>query len=43
MTVGQVIASRIATMKENITVARFVRFKVGETQEAQQVVADEQA
>lgn len=31
MTVGQLIASRIATIKENITVARFVRFKVGET------------
>ncbi|MCX6623277.1 MAG: translation elongation factor Ts [Acidobacteria bacterium] len=31
LTVGQLIASRIATIKENITVARFVRFKVGET------------
>lgn len=31
MTVGQLIASKIATIKENITVARFVRFKVGET------------
>jgi elongation factor Ts len=31
LTVGQLIASRIATIKENITVSRFVRFKVGET------------
>jgi len=31
VTVGQLIASRIATIKENITVARFIRFKVGET------------
>lgn len=34
LTVGQLIASRIATIKENITVARFVRFKVGETASA---------
>jgi elongation factor Ts len=31
MTVGQMIASKIATIKENITVSRFVRYKVGES------------
>ncbi|MBI3693250.1 MAG: translation elongation factor Ts [Acidobacteria bacterium] len=30
MTVGQLVASRIAKLGENITVGRFVRFKVGE-------------
>jgi elongation factor Ts len=30
LTVGQLIASKIATIKENISVSRFVRFKVGE-------------
>ena len=30
MTVGQLVASRIAKLGENITVSRFVRFKVGE-------------
>lgn len=30
LTVGQLIAGRIATIKENITVSRFVRYKVGE-------------
>lgn len=31
VTIKDLIASRIATIKENITVSRFVRFKVGET------------
>jgi len=31
MTVGQLIAGKIAKLGENITVSRFVRFKVGET------------
>ncbi len=31
LTVGQLIAGRIATIKENITVSRFVRYKVGES------------
>lgn len=31
MTIGQLIASRIGKIGENITVARFARFKVGET------------
>jgi len=31
MTVGQLIASKIAKLGENITVSRFVRFKVGES------------
>jgi len=31
LTVGQLIAGRIATIKENIAVSRFVRFKVGES------------
>jgi elongation factor Ts len=30
MTVGQMVASKIAKLGENITVSRFVRFKVGE-------------
>ena len=30
MTVGQLVASKIAKLGENITVSRFVRFKVGE-------------
>jgi elongation factor Ts len=35
ITIGQMIASRIATIKENITISRFVRFKVGDGQPAQ--------
>ncbi len=31
MTIGQLIASKIAKLGENITVSRFVRFKVGES------------
>jgi len=31
MTVGQLIATRIAKLRENITVSRFVRFKIGES------------
>jgi elongation factor Ts len=31
VTVGQLIASRIAKLQENITVSRFTRFKVGES------------
>jgi translation elongation factor EF-Ts len=31
MSVGQFVKTRIAKLGENITVARFVRFKVGET------------
>ncbi len=31
MTVGQLVASKIAKLGENITVSRFVRFKVGES------------
>ena len=30
MTVGQLVASKIAKLGENITVSRFIRFKVGE-------------
>ena len=30
MTVGQLVAERIASTKENINVRRFVRFKLGE-------------
>jgi elongation factor Ts len=30
LTVGQLVKTKIATLKENITVARFVRFKVGD-------------
>ncbi len=33
LTVGQLIATKIAKIGENITVARFVRFKLGETQQ----------
>jgi elongation factor Ts len=39
ITIGQLIATKIAKVGENIGVARFVRFKVGDTQAA----ADEQA
>jgi len=39
LTVAQLIATKIAKIGENITVARFVRFKLGETQQA----ADEPA
>ncbi len=31
VTIGQMIATKIATIKENITVNRFVRFKVGDS------------
>jgi elongation factor Ts len=31
ITISQLVASRIAKLKENIVVSRFVRFKVGET------------
>jgi elongation factor Ts len=31
MSVGQLVKTKIAKLGENITVARFVRFKVGET------------
>jgi elongation factor Ts len=31
MTVGQLVKTKIAKLGENITVARFIRFKVGET------------
>ena len=30
LTVGQLVAERIGTLKENIVVRRFARFKVGE-------------
>ncbi len=33
LTVAQLVASKIATTKENITIARFIRFKLGETQQ----------
>jgi elongation factor Ts len=39
-TIGQMIATKIAKVGENIGVARFVRFKVGDTQPA---AAEEQA
>ena len=35
VTVGQLIAQKIAKVGENITVARFARFKVGDTQPAE--------
>jgi elongation factor Ts len=31
ITIGQLIATKIGTIKENITVSRFIRFKVGDT------------
>ena len=31
LTIGQLIATKIAKVGENISVARFVRFKVGDT------------
>jgi elongation factor Ts len=31
LSVGQLVKTKIAKLGENITVARFVRFKVGET------------
>ena len=31
-TVGQLVASAIAKMGENVTIARFARFKIGEGQ-----------
>jgi elongation factor Ts len=34
LTVGQLVASKIATLKENIVVRRFARFKVGEEVQA---------
>ena len=30
LTVGQLVKTKIALLKENITVSRFVRFKVGD-------------
>ena len=33
VTIGQVVQSAIAKLGENIAVPRFVRFKLGETQE----------
>jgi elongation factor Ts len=35
LTVGQLVAQKIAKTGENITVARFVRFKLGDTAEAE--------
>lgn len=41
MTVGQMIATVIAKLGENITIARFVRYKIGETAAAEQPGAAE--
>jgi elongation factor Ts len=35
LTVGQLVKTKIAKLGENITIARFVRFKVGDTQPAE--------
>lgn len=35
ITIGQLVASKIAKTGENITIARFVRFKLGDTQPAE--------
>lgn len=42
VTVGQMISQRIATIGENISVARFARMKVGETQTAEPPAEAEQ-
>ncbi len=41
MTINQVIASKIAKTGENISVARFVRFKLGETQQGDEQPAQQ--
>ena len=41
MTVGQLIATKIAKLGENISIARFVRFKVGDTAPAEEQGAAE--
>jgi elongation factor Ts len=41
VTVGQLIATRIAKVGENISVARFVRFKVGDTTPAEEQPTEE--
>jgi elongation factor Ts len=43
MTVGDLIKSKIAKLGENISVARFTRFKVGETAAAEQPPAEASA
>jgi elongation factor Ts len=40
MTVGELVKQAIAKLGENITVARFVRFKVGDTQPAEEAPAE---
>ena len=40
LTIGQLIAQKIAKMGENIVVARFARFKVGETASAEPAAAE---
>ena len=35
LTVGQLVKTRIAKLGENISVARFVRFKIGDSQAAE--------
>ena len=41
VTVGELVKQTIAKLGENITVARFVRFKVGDTQMAEEAAAAE--
>src|ERR1035441_3785296 len=41
LTVGQLVKTRIAKLGENITVARFVRFKVSDSQEIGRVAGEE--
>jgi elongation factor Ts len=43
MTIGQLIATKIAKLGENISVARFVRFKVGDTGTAEEQRAEQAA
>jgi elongation factor Ts len=43
VTIGQLIASKVAKTGENMNVARFVRFKLGELQAADEQVPDEPA
>jgi translation elongation factor EF-Ts len=43
MSVGQFVKTKIAKLGENITVARFVRFKVGETVNQAEPGGEEQA
>ena len=43
MTIGQLISTKIAKLGENITIARFTRYKVGETAAAEQAGSETSA